>query len=330
MQKRVVGWVCVGVLATWMARPVAVRAQEPIPCTPIVSEECMTNYTCQTEFGFTFCGGQPAQDGTPCTQNTDDCTTGPLTCQDGTCKGTVQIADGTTCTTDGSGGCMSATCQQGLCVPSFGTPPAADGTPCNVSGNKCLVCKVVVPGLVSACTDLKACDPPSDPCKQSTCNPTDGSCVVGDKCFTFSGCETCNAGTGTCQPVTVNTGKQCANSEGDFNPCTTNDVCVLQSLGVHTSICMGVPISGMVPTSTPSSTPATTSTPTVTPSMTPKVSKACTGDCNRDGQVTVDEEITMSGIVLNDEPASACPSDHPLTIDDVVAGGDNVLNGCPQ
>ncbi len=59
------------------------------------------------------------------------------------------------------------------------------------------------------------------------------------------------------------------------------------------------------------------------------VTKPCIGDCNRDGQVTTDEEITMSGIVLGDQPESACPSDHPLMIDDVVAGGHNALNGCP-
>lgn len=314
MHKRVVGVACAAALAAWMGRPVAVWAQTEIPCDPIVQEECMTNYTCQTLEGITFCGGQPVQDGTPCTQGTaGECSSGPFTCQNGVCTATP-VMDGTPCTNE----CVqNPTCLHGVC---FGIIPANEGGVC--SSSKCFeghcTFGICIPGTTSKCTQ------PSDPCKQAICNPTDGSCseLETDKCNTFFGCETCNAG--TCQPVRI--GQPCTDERGDLNSCTTNDVCVNQQ---GRGVCMGVPISGMVPTSTPTNTPATTSTPTVTPSMTPSLSKPCAGDCNGDGEVSVDEEITMSGIVLGDEPASACPADHTLAIDDVVAGAYNSLNGCP-
>jgi len=62
---------------------------------------------------------------------------------------------------------------------------------------------------------------------------------------------------------------------------------------------------------------------------------ACTGDCNGDGEVTVNELITMVNIALGTANVSTClagdaNSDGQITINEIIAGVNNALNGCPQ
>jgi hypothetical protein len=289
MDTRLVGLVSVGVLIAWTAQAPAAQ----IPCDPGFQRECMTNFTCQTEFGSTFCSGEPKQDGTECTSGTpSECSSGPFACKNGACKPTVMAPDHTACTHDITGGCMlNAECLQGFCV---GSVPAQDGTTCSFADSKC-------PGSCKAGScEQNPCTQPSDPCMQSICNPADGKCLETPKCAgTFFGCETCSAG--VCQPANI--GQPCTNSQGDFNSCTTDDRCVNEhGLG----ICMGVPISEI----------------------------PCGGDCNHKHQVTVDNLITMSAIMLGDEPVDDCPAgdrnnDRVITIDEEVKAEINAISGCP-
>src|SRR5262249_22203322 len=161
--------------------PEGVSAESP--CTPFTTEECRTNYMCN-EMGF--CEGQPVPDGTACTP-LGGCMTGGM-CQHGTCVGTVAQPDNTACSYPGLEKCYTR--------------------------SHCMT----VGGVFSFCVlgPSKTCPPSSDPCKASYCNPQNGECFVGDRCSTYNGCETCNAG--TCTPVNI--GARCANPEGDFNPCT--------------------------------------------------------------------------------------------------------------
>jgi hypothetical protein len=81
--------------------------------------------------------------------------------------------------------------------------------------------------------------------------------------------------------------------------------------------------------STPTTTPEATLTPT--PTNTPK---PCLGDCDRQGEVTVNELITMVNIALGNAGASMCTAgdangDGEITINEIVAGVNNALNGCP-
>jgi hypothetical protein len=287
----------------------------------------------------------------PCqSSTTNECTTAP-TCQaDGSCQG-EPTREGQPCTQDVSGGCMTnAVCQQGVCT---GTVPAADGTPCTYPGlGNCYTgsrCQTIA-GIISFCTlgTPKSCPGSSDPCKQSFCNPQTGNCQEGDKCFTFSGCEVCNAG--TCQAVNI--GGPCANPEGDFNECTTNDRCSLLSLadsspelgpaatsslppavaaamydarqvGTMRGICQGVPGVGPTPTAT-----TVVPTPTVGPS-------SCVGDCSGNNEVTVDELILMVNVALGNTQVSACTpgdvnQDGEITVNEIVAAVNAALNGCPS
>ena len=59
----------------------------------------------------------------------------------------------------------------------------------------------------------------------------------------------------------------------------------------------------------------------------------CLGDCSGDGNVTVDELVTLASIELGDAPLSACPSglltsDMPVTVEVVVKAVSNAINGC--
>ena len=61
---------------------------------------------------------------------------------------------------------------------------------------------------------------------------------------------------------------------------------------------------------------------------------ACTGDCNDDGQVTVDELLKGVNIALGTVPASDCVAmdvDHNgmVTVDELLAAVNAALNGCP-
>ncbi len=244
-----------------------------------------------------------------------------------------------------------AFCKRGVCT---GTVPEADGTECNFPGlEKCYTpghCRSIPQANLSFCTlgTPRQCPQPSDPCRVSACNPQTGDCIEGDKCpGVYFGCEVCNAG--TCNAV--NLGGPCANQEGDFNECTTDDHCAVvaigsvseldpaasarmpaglaaalvdaQQVGQTIAICQGV-AGGAGPTATPTTMP--TQTPTV-------VAGSCSGDCDDDHVVTVGEVVTMANITLETAEYSTCErgdadNDGVIRINDIVIGVNRALHGC--
>lgn len=59
----------------------------------------------------------------------------------------------------------------------------------------------------------------------------------------------------------------------------------------------------------------------------------CVGDCNNDGEVTVDELVTMVNIALGTIHVSTCQAgdanhDAEITVDEIIAGVNNALMGC--
>jgi hypothetical protein len=59
----------------------------------------------------------------------------------------------------------------------------------------------------------------------------------------------------------------------------------------------------------------------------------CAGDCNMDGQVTVDEVLTMVNIALGTADIVSCPAgdanhDNQITIDEILTAVNNAMNGC--
>ncbi|MFQ5666633.1 MAG: hypothetical protein ACE5I7_09400 [Candidatus Binatia bacterium] len=73
----------------------------------------------------------------------------------------------------------------------------------------------------------------------------------------------------------------------------------------------------------------------VTFALVPRTAHAvCVGDCNGDGQVTVNELITMVNVALGTADVSACTAgdangDGQITVNEIVSGVNNALNGCP-
>jgi hypothetical protein len=73
--------------------------------------------------------------------------------------------------------------------------------------------------------------------------------------------------------------------------------------------------------------PSTVATPTPTPTPGP-----CVGDCNNDGQVTVDEILTLVNIALGTAEPSACvdgiPSGSQVDITLILQAVNHALDGC--
>jgi hypothetical protein len=81
--------------------------------------------------------------------------------------------------------------------------------------------------------------------------------------------------------------------------------------------------------------PTPTPTPSPTPTPTPTATASCVGDCNGDGQVSVDEILTMVDIALGSADLPACEPgdadrDGQITIDEILTAVDNALNACPS
>lgn len=82
-----------------------------------------------------------------------------------------------------------------------------------------------------------------------------------------------------------------------------------------------------------------TATPTPLPTATPGPA-ACTGDCNGDGFVTINELIRMTNIALGvsvcgEDPVAPCPAgdangDCAITVEELVRAVGNSLNGCTR
>lgn len=66
------------------------------------------------------------------------------------------------------------------------------------------------------------------------------------------------------------------------------------------------------------------------PTATPVV---CTGDCNGDGSVTIDEIVTMVNVALGSADVSVClagdaSGDGTITVEEIIAAVNKALGGC--
>jgi len=61
---------------------------------------------------------------------------------------------------------------------------------------------------------------------------------------------------------------------------------------------------------------------------------ACSGDCNQDGVVTIDEVVLAIDIALGEAMPDRCShldvsGDHLVTVDELILAATQALNGCP-
>ena len=65
------------------------------------------------------------------------------------------------------------------------------------------------------------------------------------------------------------------------------------------------------------------------------MSSTCPGDCNGDGQVTINEVVLLINIDLDEASLSSCQAgdrnlDGTVTIEEILAAINSALNDCPQ
>jgi hypothetical protein len=303
---RTIEWVTVAAAVLLVGVP-ALHAQQ---CDDF--NECTANDMCSG----TVCVGTPQTSGgcddlNPCT--IDD------RCQpDGGCLGT-DAPVGTSC----ASGC--GTCQQLVPVP--GVPlvclgdAGSNGQTCDPGFSPCFegACQIFPGGAALCVPRAKVCpDTDGNPCTDN-CNFTTGQCErTASKCF--PDCETCDQGTGQCVPTNIGAGCD------DFNVCTSQSRCDSVDLGgVQRGLCQA----GAPTTSSPTPTlPPSGGTPTATPPA-----GGCVGDCNGDGEVTVNELIIGVNIALGSAPASQCTSfdvnsNGMVEVNELIGGVNALLNGC--
>jgi hypothetical protein len=291
-----------------IARPGAARAQQ---CEDY--NQCTVNDMCREG----VCSGTPAS-GSGC-NDFNDCTVNDRCGPDGECVG-----DPAPLNTSCSGGC--GTCQAFVPIPDVPLQclgdPANAGRSCDTSSiGPCLqgACQMFggVPGFpaVAVCIPRQLECPASGNCK-GACNPATSQCDNSlSRCF--GDCERCDQG----QCVPANQGRAC----DDFNPCTAQSKCDTFEFGNEVrGACIGGVPSGELPTPTPIEQEPT---PTVPPSG------GCTGDCNGDREVTINELIIGVNIALGSAQLTQCPSfdrsgDGEVAINELIQGVNAALGSC--
>jgi hypothetical protein len=94
-----------------------------------------------------------------------------------------------------------------------------------------------------------------------------------------------------------------------------------------------VPTGTATPGPTDTAMASPTSTATASPASTPTPIVGCTGDCNGNGQVSIDELVRGVNLALGSAPAGDCPAfdgngDGAVTIDELVRAVTIALTGC--
>ncbi len=203
------------------------------------------------------------------------------------------------------------TCCDGSCRA------ARAGSACGDDGNLC---------TVDACTAGGTCIHPLT--ADATCDDT--TCVCDNDSLFCNGKVQCARNGGLCVALPA--------------PCAEDDTCDEANDTCLTPFGTATPaLDTPTPTSTPTlgaATPTATlgaATPTATlgagtPTAT-AVGQACTGDCNGDGMVVINELVLGVNITLGQQPVSACPAfdanrDGSLVINELVAGVSRLLGGC--
>lgn len=111
------------------------------------------------------------------------------------------------------------------------------------------------------------------------------------------------------------------------------------SPGPETPTRTPTPTATAPPTATPSPSPTATAKPTITqsppPTSSPTAGPACTGDCNEDDHVTVDELVRGVNIALGTAVIGGCPAmdgdgNGLVTIDELITAVNHALRGCAR
>jgi hypothetical protein len=227
----------------------------------------------------------------------------------------------------------AATGTEGSCCDRF-CRAAPAGSACADDGNPC---------TVDACTAGGNCIHP--PSAGATCDDT--TCVCDDDNLFCNGKVQCGRSGGLCillptpcaeDDTCDEANDTCLTPFGTATPALNTPVATATAVAPTPTGTQAVPTpTGTQAVPTPTSTPnAPTPTPTSdrTPPTPTPTGQACTGDCNGDGSVAVNELVLGVNLALNRQPLSACPAfdanrDDGVAVNELVAAVRNTLNGCP-
>ena len=155
-------------------------------------------------------------------------------------------------------------------------------------------------------------------CQVEDCD--DGRTCTGDSCFPEFGCRQVVTPVCTEPPTPTPTITPTVPTATATGTATTTPTASATRTSSATATASGTP------------TPESTATPPATASHTP-AAPACIGDCNGDGEVTVNELITGVNIALGNSPISACPAfdgdgDGEVSIAELIGAVNAALGGC--
>jgi hypothetical protein len=261
-----------------------------------------------------------------CTDDLNDCTVNDVCDGNGTCRG-APVPDGTPCNMPLSNCIVRPHCVNGSCI---GGEQAPDGTPCRTLNSPCFTEGRCMLGFCQGSNPID-CPDDGDPCTSDFCSPFTERCESFPLCPDF-GCSVgqCDPQTQECTYTPINEGQAC----DDFDACTIGERCVDGNC-VGTLVDTPTPSVTPLVTATPRPSPSSTQTPTLTatPAPTATAVHTCPGDCNGDGEVTVDDLIVMVNIAQGSQPVSACSpgdtnDDGEITIEEVLQGVNRALSAC--
>jgi hypothetical protein len=261
----------------------------------------------------------------PCPQCGNGVTEFPETCDDG--PGTPMSCDG--CSIN----CRLEDCDDGLvcttdiCAPALGCMNVDATTPC------------VEPTATATPTHPT---PTSSATPTATATlPTPTSSGTPTQTFTPSLASTATA-SATSTPTSTPTATATASPTDSQTPTSTPTASSTPSPSdtppdTATPTPSATPTSSAPPSPTPTAsaslTPTTTETETATATVTPTTPPPCTGDCDEDGTVSVDELIRCVAIALGLRPIDDCPlldanADRRITVDELIAAVARSVAGC--
>ena len=294
------------------------------------------------------CTGTPLADDTPCSF-------GCAKCVGGKCE---QDPDATMnlkpCTASDDPCLEEGFCAFGKCLQLPKLCPDSDQNPCtldvcdsasgecvNLGASPCVDCEsCVASGASFVCTPV----PDGAPCDDMNECTGAGQCLMG-LCAEIPQPTRTPTPTNTETPTAIPTATPSATSTPTVTA-TCTETPPATSTRTATATAPGTPTQTPTDTATATETPTCTGTATETPPAptptgtatatdTATAPTGCAGDCNGNGQVTIDELIRGVNIALGNAALDVCPSfdvdgDGEVAINELVQGVNNALAGaCP-
>ena len=307
-------------------------------CVSEASDECLDNCPCEPPPTDTP-GPTPTPGGDCCSEHAG------VQCDDATCQACVCGIDSTCCDIQWDSTCAD---EAGVeCAVSCACPEAGDccaehaGVGCDERSCESCVCDLDPSccndgwdatcasegqnecSIMCSCAVKGPCCTQHDDvgCEETTCQQC--VCTLDESCCTDSWDQTCadESQVECAARCTCDTQSDCC-AERDTSGCSdsTCESCVCD---LDNACCTGIW----------DATCASEATVECADACFCQASSGCAGDCNGDGEVTINELITGVNIALGNDSVSSCPAvdtngDGEVAVNELIQAVNSALNGC--